>query len=149
MCGWSGVEQAMTSLNARAIGQAPQLSYVLLYCVTLYVCCSGVPTIRCARLALGSMASLTELSIDGISPAAIDLPRRCKLHISAQPKDLARCAPFGTSDAYGDRNSCAKGPACSSRPLVGVGLWLIVSITYQADGADIEVASCRTKDISS
>ncbi|CAL8464322.1 g3857 [Coccomyxa elongata] len=50
----------------------------------------GGPTITCGQLALGSMASLTELSIEGISPAAIKLPSRCKLHILAQPKDLAR-----------------------------------------------------------
>ncbi len=102
-CNWKGLEQyikVMTSLNAQATGQAPELSSFALFCVTLYECCSEDPTIGCAQLAFGSMASLTELSINDICPAGIDSPGRSRLHIAGQPIDLAKCAPFGTPDAY-------------------------------------------------
>ncbi|BDA50193.1 hypothetical protein COCOBI_15-3220 [Coccomyxa sp. Obi] len=47
-------------------------------------------SIKCARLALGSMASLRNVAIQDICPAALDLPSCCKLHIAGWPTDLAR-----------------------------------------------------------
>lgn len=80
-----------------------------------YVCCSAI---ECAQLALGSMASLTDVAIVDVCPASIDLPSRCKTHVFGQHKILATCTPSFNSAVF-----CTGGPKLMPR-----GICLLINM---------------------
>ena len=54
--------------------------------------CSRGRDIECAALALGAMSSLTDVAIEDVCPAGIELPYGCSLHVFGRPTSLNKCA---------------------------------------------------------